>query len=644
MDVIVSEMVRCIKRAQLNPVRSMQKWMEQEFIIPDGKHQGLPIQWDTQPVAKLLVQEIDSGIWNEVFVTGPSQSGKTLIGFVAPALYHTLERGEKFVLGIPDMRMADNKFQLDLKPAILANARLARLLPKSGPGSQGGIVRDTVTFLNGGLIKFMSAGGSDQQRAGFTTRVVGVTEAARFSRVSETSREADPLRQIRARQASYDEHERMLYVEGTVTIEEDLPWSARSESSQSVLVSQCPHCGEWISPERENLLGWKDAVDAFEAGENARWFCYRCGESIDDQQRADSVRSTKLLHAGQSINKRGEITGPRPRTNRLFFRYTGWHNLFVSTATLAREEWKADQIDHESIEYENGQKELCQFKWCVPYKPNNLESQPLESKAVRRRAKDSFPKGVLPPDTTHTAVGCDVGKYWLHYVLLAGRMDGSMHVPDYGSIEVPSAFMDWEQAIAQAISELMDLCETGWLHRLENQIKEPGEIWIDKNYEPDGVVKGVIARCGKPKRRSRVQVVLGRGSGQLQRIYQAPPKVGGGVIQIGHHWHMSLSKRFRCCEIFVDSDHWKDRIHDAFKIERGTPGSLTLYQAPEREHSKFSKHITNEFRKVEFVPGRGEVVTFEKHGANHWLDALYYARASLDRQGWMPQKTTLNKS
>jgi porphobilinogen deaminase len=64
------------------------------------------------------------------------------------------------------------------------------------------------------------------------------------------------------------------------------------------------------------------------------------------------------------------------------------------------------------------------------------------------------------------------------------------------------------------------------------------------------------------------------------------------------------------------------------------PESITLYHAPEREHLRFSKHITNEHRKVEFVPGRGEVVKFEKKGANHWLDGTYMARAALERVGW----------
>ncbi len=635
-DSLVFELKRCLQRARLNPVRGMEAWI-QDYVIADGPNLGLPFQFETQPITKLLIQEIDSRRWNEVFITGPSQSGKTLIGFVAPALYHTLELGETYVLGIPDMRMANNKWQMDLLPAIKANFRWERLLPLAGPGSQGGIVRDTITFRNGGVLKFMSANGSDQARAGFTSRVVGITEAARFSRVSDTSREADPLRQMRARQAAYDEPQRMLYVEGTVTVDEDLPWSAKADSSDSKIMSQCPHCGEWIAPERENLLGWNDAVNVFEAGLLARWFCYLCGEAINEEERRESVKNSVLAHVGQTVSKRGEVLGPMPQTNRLFFRYSGWHNLFVTTATLAKEEWRADQIDKETSDYENAQKELTQFKWAIPYKSNNLESQPLEKKDVIRRRTEAYPKGLLPAKTTHLALGCDVGKYALHYFVLAGLSNGMLHCPSYGIIDVPSAFLDWESAISHALNELFDLCEIGFAMQGQTEPRQVDQAWIDTGYEPDALFKAVIAHGGRPRRNSRYQLALGRGSGQMQRMYQAPPKRGGGIVEIGHHWHVVRNKRWKAFQVFADSDHWKDRLQDSFKQPKDQAGSITLHYAPEREFERLGKHLTNEHRKVEFVPGQGEKVKFEKKGVNHWLDAAYNSRACLDRLGWNPE-------
>jgi len=636
MDSLVVELKRCLQRARMRPVRKMKEWFEEEFIPPDGKHEGEKWDWKTQPISLCLIEEIDSGYWTEVFVTGPSQSGKTLMSFVGPSLYHALELGEKTVVGIPDMRMANNKYQLDMIPVIKGNPRMEIFLPTAGPGSQGGLVKDMVVYRNGGLTKFMSCGGTDQQRAGFTARVVIVTEAARFSKVSETSKESDPLRQLRARQASYDEPERMLYVEGTVTVEEDLPWNAKHDSSDSKLVSPCPHCGEYISLEREHLVGWENAANAIEAGELAFWFCYECGEKITDAERTEAVRQVRIVHAGQEITKRGEVVGPKPKTRRLFFRYSGWHNMFVSTATLAAEEWRADQLDKESIEYENADKELSQFKWCIPYRSRNVESQPLEGKEVLKRRHESLPRGVLPANVTHLAIGSDVGKYSLHYVVLAGLSDGRLHVPDYGLIEIPTQFMDWESAIAQALNELYDMAETGWMIKDRQEIMKPNQVWTDTGYEPDGIYKAVLRRYKKIRRTSMVQLVLGRGSGQLKRMYDAPTKKGGGIFEIGHHWHVQLNKRWRSSQIYCDSDHWKDRIQDSWKLPKDQPGSITLYHAPEREHLRFSKHQVSEHRSVEFVPGRGEVVKYDKKSANHWFDSIYNGRAALDRAGWRP--------
>ncbi len=120
--------------------------------------------------------------------------------------------------------MAANKWELDVMPVMESSPNLRSLKPTSGAGSAGGKIKDMVTLRDGVAIKLMSAGSQDTGKAGFTSRVLGVTEAARFSTAGESSVEADPLRQLRARQRSYEEHERFTYVEGTVTLETDLPW------------------------------------------------------------------------------------------------------------------------------------------------------------------------------------------------------------------------------------------------------------------------------------------------------------------------------------------------------------------------------------------------------------------------------------
>lgn len=627
------ELVLALQAARSKPLRSLQQWIEDEVYLADGPSEGFRYSFDRQPVQKLIVMEIDSGNWQEIYILGPSQSGKTLIAFVYPLLYHLTEMGESLVMGVPEARMADDKFKVDILPPMKASPRLASLIPEKGPGSKGGVVRDTVTLQNAAKMKIMTRSGSDQSKAGFTSRVVVVTEAAGFSRVSETSREANPLRQLQARQRAYDAEDRRLYVEGTVTIEEDLPWSARSDSSNSRIVSECPWCAEWILPEREHLVGFQEAESSGEAGRLAYWVCPECGGEINDDQRRDMVAKARLLHEGQSIDSSGNVVGERPDTSRLWVRYTAWHNMFVSTATLGQEEWRASRVDPEDPAFEDVEKERCQFVWAKPYKPQVLEREPLRIQQITRK-RDDFPRGVCPTDTTHLACGVDMGLHSAWFVVLAGRACGKTHYVNYGPIDVPSRDLPVEQAVAIALEELRDSLELGyrWTGG-KNSLRVPDQVWIDSNYLTDEIF-AFCRKHGARSRSGRYVPILGRGSGQMQAIYQAPTKRGGGIVEIGTRWHMSLHKAQRCFQIFTDSDHWKDQVHHAFFLDDDKPGCSTLFSAPQAEHKLFGRHITNEQRNVEFVPGRGEVLKWDRRGAQHLLDAAQYARAALDRCGF----------
>lgn len=127
-----------------------------------------------QPFTGLWFDEVDSSRWWRFVATGPSQSGKTLSCFVIPLLYHLFEIGETVICGLPDMDMAADKWREDLLP-VIERCRYRELLPSKGGGRRGGRVQ-TVQFANGATLKFMSGGGSDKSRVGFTSRVVVITE------------------------------------------------------------------------------------------------------------------------------------------------------------------------------------------------------------------------------------------------------------------------------------------------------------------------------------------------------------------------------------------------------------------------------------------------------------------------------------
>src|SRR4029453_11347511 len=188
----------------------------------------------------LFFDQVDSGRWSRCVATGPTQSGKSLCCFVIPILYHVFGVGETVICGLPDMDMGIDKWQLDLLP-VIEHSRYKELLPRSGAGSRGARLVEGIQFENGAPLKFMSGGGGDKSRAGFTSRVVVITETDGMDQPGMTSREADKITQLEARTRAYGSRKR-IYMECTVSTEEGRTWQEYIQGTQSQIVLPCPHC------------------------------------------------------------------------------------------------------------------------------------------------------------------------------------------------------------------------------------------------------------------------------------------------------------------------------------------------------------------------------------------------------------------
>ena len=125
------------------------------------------------------------------------------------------------ICGLPDMAMAADKWREDILPAI-EQSRFRDLLPRRGGGSRGGRV-ESLKFVNGATLKFMSGGGTDKSRAGFTSRVAVITETDGMDQPGATSRESDKITQLEARTRAYGDRKR-IYMECTVSTEPGRTW------------------------------------------------------------------------------------------------------------------------------------------------------------------------------------------------------------------------------------------------------------------------------------------------------------------------------------------------------------------------------------------------------------------------------------
>ena len=393
-------------------VRTLLQFACEEVVMPNdgGPAAGEPFSAETQPYVVLLFEEIGSGNWLEIWVAGPSQSGKTMSTFVIPLLYDIFELRVSPIAAVPLEEMANDKWDKDLRPVIEASSSFKSQLPKTGQGAKNGKVKTEVKLDNGRGIRFMLPGRSDQNKAGFTSTNVKLTEAAGFSRGSSSSKEGAPIGQIRARMESasgFDENNEveansLLLAEGTVTDEMDLPLSEKPSTTQSRLACPCINCGEYVTPLREHLKGWQEQPDVKAAAKHAYWECPACGGKIDNQSRILMNNSLALLHKGQTAKKltkselksykngkridgKTRVLGKPPEVLKLFFQWTGFNNLFKKIADFGMLEWSADQIEAGTEKRELAEKRLCQFIHSAPYTQKALKRARISQKKVRRR-------------------------------------------------------------------------------------------------------------------------------------------------------------------------------------------------------------------------------------------------------------------
>jgi len=189
-----------------NHTRTVREFAEQELIIPNGPHAGERFRCSRQPYSGLLFDAVDSGKFNNITGTGPTQSGKTLNMLLVFLLYHLFEVGENVIFGVPTMDVANDKWREDIVP-LIESSGFAHLLPDKGEGSRGGKLENAVTFKNGATLKFMTGGSGgkrgDKKRAAYTARVLVITETDGFDERGTGSDEADKISQLEGRVLSY---------------------------------------------------------------------------------------------------------------------------------------------------------------------------------------------------------------------------------------------------------------------------------------------------------------------------------------------------------------------------------------------------------------------------------------------------------
>jgi hypothetical protein len=599
---------------------------------------------ENQPYVGLWLDAVDRGLgtrlWNRFAFSGCVQGGKTLSGWVVPALYHLFEVGEDVLLGLPDLKMANDKWERDLKP-VIELTRYRDLIPRRGRGSRGGTF-DRLQFLNGATLKFMGAGGGDAQRSGYTGRVVIATEVDKFDEIGASSEETSKLLQMLARSEAHAGNE-VIYLECTRSTTRGRIWRAYEEGTGSVIVCQCRKCRGWVTPGREDLKGWQDRPDELSAEEHAGFCCPKCGRRWGWEERRRMNLKARLLHRGQRIDRRGKITGRLPRTRTLGFCFNAFNNLFWPDTVLGRKEWLTAREENR----EEAEREALQFRWAVAVEPPRLEIISLDETRLQRRV-DDYPRGIVPVDCDVIGVGTDIGRNVGYYIVVGSRLRAQMdesgrvrqsggapvmyrsyHVIDFSYYEMytKDESLGLEKGILLGLREFNDRVGAGF-GRDDGGRVGFGLGLVDSGWETDVVYQF----CRESGGRWYPSKGYGLSAREKSR-YVSPRVVSDTAPFVGAGYHVSVNAAKETFLFRYDADHWKRRIHAGLEAEQGTAGSIALFSASPLEHSRLVKHLMSEREEEVWTPEHGTVRRWRKvYKENHGLDCLVEALVSVEYQ------------
>lgn len=618
---------------QLKPVRrrTYLEFAEQELVLATGPMRGQRFRSDYMPWTRQVLQEFDRGYYRRFFASGPVQSGKTLLFFILPILYHLFECGEAVIVGVPKVDMAQGIWDERILPAILAS-RYATLLPRRGAGSKGGKFL-AIRFANGAVLRFMGAGGGDAQRSSHTARVIVLTEIDKMDEAGDHSREADPVTQIEARSRSFGDLAR-IFGECTMSTSYGRIHQEVAEfGTDSRIYVPCPKCAQYVTCERKDFSGWQDAKDLVEARARGHFSCPSCAVEWSEVDRSEALKRPLIVARGQTVTASGDVDGPAPATNTWGFRWNAMQNALVSMGDIAESEFRAERSGRPEEA-----KALMQFTWAEPYEEKMTDLSGLTRDIIFGKIT-GHPRGIIPDGISKLTLAIDPGLYRCWWILIGWRTDASGHVIDYGAIEVPQGRQADPLAILAALRTFRDdTVKRGWgLAQPPAQgegrptdpvpSRQPDLILVDSGYQKD-IIYQFVKESGQP----RYLASKGLGTGRDQQGWRAPAE-SNEKKQVGNEWLIALQPGgIRLAELH--SDHWKAVVHEGLGTAPGGPGSIALFSAQVRDHLSFARQITAERREEEFVPGKGSRIFWNRLWKdNHYLDVTSYARAAADMLG-----------
>lgn len=349
-------------------------WIPSEIIIPEETETPGRFDLSLVPHVAEVLEEFDNPDTRIIVLCWAARLAKTTTA-LSLLTHGCVTQPRPGLFCSSDQDRCDDTIDSQLYPILEACRPAADLLPPKQWRN-----KRYINLRNCRIRKATS--GSPSSLAGFPACYIVANELAKWSK--RKSSEADPLYLIQQRAKNYP-HDSKIIFESTPGLLENCNITrllTREGTDQRMRWVPCPHCGEY----QLLTFGSRDAdapglhwhkndrghSDVNLAEESAYYRCVS-GCKIENHDRPEMMRRGVWLSKGQSIDKRGKISGQRERSPDVGFGpLSSLYSLLIGGWGQIARDFLNSRIDTE------GRRDFQNSTLCLPWDPQPVSAKPSE--------------------------------------------------------------------------------------------------------------------------------------------------------------------------------------------------------------------------------------------------------------------------
>jgi phage terminase large subunit GpA-like protein len=406
-------------------------------------------------------------------------------------------------------------------------------------------------------------------------------------------------------------------------------WKLFETSDRRQFHVPCPRCNHFqelrLFPHREGpfagaggIHGLKDGEGKWRTPDQARaesyYICER-GCKITDDKKPAMVSAGLWCPKGQSIDKRGRLTGDPERGPRIWGGQL--NSLYAEPITFGR-------FAGEYLESRDDPGKLQSFwqNWMALRWQRKAEAPHWAT--LGRRLRGGHPRGTVPVGAIFLTAGADVGPDYCRWVVRAFGEGSTSWLVDWGTTRSrPDA--DGAQSRTSHLDQLaQEILHRDWQLVDRNPLGEDRLrvrlLAVDCGYKPS-----LIHGWARKQPGDRVYTVAGRAdlkSGDFYRCNTVEKDARTGKPYPGGMRRWEINRALYNADV---ADRWRQPLDEA--------GAWWLTAAPLDEAEPYLRELVNEApTRVKHRTGRDviEWAKVDSNTPNHWWDCEVYARAAAD--------------